>query len=192
MPLFEWTLLLAGLISIPMTMPLVLGIFIKRTPGWSAWSTVVIGLVTAYLVKFHLPVQWVADLLGIKSFLSKGEAGDLQFGAMVITVTGVTSVWFLLSRRFYRSVSPEQAQHIETFFQNMNTPIADSLDENIDSDLLQYKRVGQLSLIYGAATFLGVLIPNPIVGRLCFAFCGGLILLVGSWLYWIYLRKRRK
>jgi SSS family transporter len=192
MPLFEWTLLLAGLISIPMTMPLVLGIFIKRTPGWSAWSTVVIGLLTAYLVKFHVPVQWLAGMLGIKKALSKGESSDIQFGAMVITVTLVTSVWFLLSRRFYRSVSPEQAQHIETFFQNMRTPIADSLDANVDSDLLQYKRVGQLSLIYGAATFLGVLIPNPLIGRLCFAFCGGLILAVGGWLYWIYLRKRRK
>ena len=192
MPLFEWTLLLAGLISIPMTMPLVLGIFIKRTPGWSAWSTVVIGLLTAYLVKFHVPVQWLAGMLGIKKALSKGESADIQFGAMVIIVTLVTSVWFLLSRRFYRSVSTEQAQHIETFFQNMRTPIADSLDANVDSDLLQYKRVGQLSLIYGAATFLGVLIPNPIIGRLCFAFCGGLILVVGGWLYRIYLRKCRK
>ncbi len=192
MPLFEWTLLLAGLISIPMTMPLVLGIFIKRTPGWSAWSTVLIGLMTAYLIKFHVPVQWLAGMLGIKKALSKSESADIQFGAMVIIVTLVTSVWFLLSRRFYRSVSTEQAQHIETFFQNMRTPIADSLDANVDSDLLQYKRVGQLSLIYGAATFLGVLIPNPIIGRLCFAFCGGLILAVGGWLYRIYLRKCRK
>ncbi len=192
MPLFEWTLLLAVLISIPMTMPLVLGLFIKRTPGWSAWSTVAVGLLTAYVAKFHLPVSWVAGLLGINDRLSKSETADIQFGTMVILVAVVTSLWFLWSRRFYQSVPPDQAQDIETFFQNMRTPIADGLTENNDTDLLQYKRVGQLSLVYGVFTFLGVLIPNPLVGRICFAFCGGLIASVGGWLYAIYRRKNRR
>jgi solute:Na+ symporter, SSS family len=191
MPLFEWTLLLAGLITIPLTVPLVLGLFIKKTPGWSAWSTVLVGLVVAYLVKFRLPVQWVAGRIGIDRELSISEAADIQFSAMILVVTVVTFVWFLFTRRFFQKVSPERQLQVDEFFKKMDTPVTPDSDEHRHTDSVQYQRLSVLCLAYGGFTLLGVLIPNPLSGRLCFAFCGGVIMAVGGWLRVIYIRKTR-
>lgn len=189
MPLFEWTLLLAGLISIPLTVPLVLGLFIKKTPGWAAWSTVLVGLLVAYLAKFQLPPQWLAKGLGISRELTAQETADIQFSAMILSVTGVTLIWFLWTRRFYDRVSPEQRRQVDEFFENMEIPVLADSDEHRHTDALQYKRLGILCLAYGGFTLLGILIPNPFSGRLCFAFCGGTIVTAGAVLYRIYRRK---
>lgn len=192
MPLFEWTMLLAGLITIPMTIPLVLGFFVRRTPGWSAWSTILIGLLTAYLVKFHLSVQWIAGLIGIARELSKQETRDVQFAAMVIIVFLVASTWFLLSRHFYRRATQAEEARIAEFFRNLDTPVTADSDEHRHTDTMQYKMVGLLCLAYGGFVLAGVLIPNPVSGRLSFAFCGGAIMAVGTLLYRIYRRKRAR
>lgn len=191
MPLFEWTLLLAGLITIPLTVPLVLGLFIKKTPGWSAWSTVLVGLAVAYWAKFILSPEWVAQCVGISRELTVSEIADVQFASMILFVTVATAIWFMLTRRFYKRVSPERKQQVDEFFENMDQPVSADSDEHRHTDALQYKRLGILCLAYGGFTLLGILIPNPISGRICFAFCGGTIVITGAILWRLYLKKTR-
>jgi SSS family solute:Na+ symporter len=189
MPLFEWVLLLAGLVSIPLTVPLVLGLFIKKTPGWSAWSTVLLGLAVAYWAKFILSPQRVAEVIGISRELTAGETSDIQFAAMILSVSVVTPIWFLLTRRFYNRVPAERQRDVDEFFKNMDTPVLAESDEHGHTDALQYKRLGILCLAYGGFTLLGVLIPNALTGRICFLFCGGVIVLTGAALYRLYRKK---
>ena len=191
LPMFEWTMLVAGLISIPMMLPLMLGIFCKRTPSWAAWSTIVLGLLTAYLVKFHIEPQWIVGLLGMSRDLTAREANDVQFAAMVLTVTLVSTTWFLFSRRFYREAKPETRREVEAFFRDLDTPVTADSDEHRHTDAMQYKTLGLLCLAYGAFTLAGALIPNELSGRLCFVFCGGSVMLIGGALYWLYRRKKR-
>ena len=39
--------------------------------------------------------------------------------------------------------------------------------------------MGWLCMFYGAFVCLMVLIPNPLIGRLSFLFCGGVVAIVG-------------
>jgi len=189
MPLFEWVLLLAGLISIPLTVPLVLGLFIKKTPGWSAWSTVLLGLAVAYWAKFILSPQRVAEVIGISRELTAGETSDIQFAAMILSVSVVTPIWFLLTRRFYNRVPAERQRDVDEFFKNMDTPVLAESDEHGHTDALQYKRLGILCLAYGGFTLLGVLIPNALTGRISFLFCGGVMVMIGGLLFRVYYKK---
>ncbi|MEM1210729.1 MAG: transporter [Planctomycetota bacterium] len=192
MPMFDWTLLVAGLISIPMTMPLVLGMFTKRTPGWTAWSTIVVGLLTAYLMRYHVRMDAVARAMGVPLPLSNDERGDLQFACMVVGVSVVTTVWFLASRRFYRPPSPKRQAEADAFFTNLNTPVTAPAKAFVQSDAMQFRVLGLLCLSYGGFILAGVLIPNDLSGRLCFLFVGGLLIAVGGLLYGLYRRARKR
>ena len=46
-------------------------------------------------------------------------------------------------------------------------------------DSRQRELLGKLCLIYGGFIMLMALIPNPIEGRLCFLFCGGVVTITG-------------
>ena len=191
LPLFELTLLLAGLISIPLTMPLVLGIFTKKTPQWAAWSTILIGLLAAYLVKYRLPLQPVAQWMGIAGPLTKQESGDLQFSLMIFLVSGISCAWFLGSRFFAGKLKEERKREIEDFFRDMETPVTEDSDEHENTDSMQFRMLGMLCLAYGLLTLCGILIPNSWTGRLCFLFIGAAASVIGALLYCNYRRMSR-
>lgn len=66
----------------------------------------------------------------------------------------------------------------------MNTPI--------DQDAMQYRLVGIMCLVFGTFALLGILIPNPMYGRLCFLFIGGIIFSLGILLYRIAVKKEKE
>ena len=79
----------------------------------------------------------------------------------------------------------------EEFFQDMETPVLPDSDEHENTDGMQYRMLGILSLAYGFVTLLGVLIPNPPGGRACFAVIGGVAVVIGALLYYNYRRMIR-
>jgi len=190
LPMFEWTLMIAGLISIPLTMPLFAGLFIRNTPRWAAWSTILVGLGTAWWIKFQLPVQSIAGWLGIESALTAQEVNDVQFAAMVIGVTATTLGWFVMSTRFSRQKSEAREKEITEFFEDLERPVTADSDEHRHTDDMQHRILGLLCLAYGGLLMLGALIPNAWSGRLCFIFCGGVVTGVGALLYRHYLRSK--
>jgi len=56
-------------------------------------------------------------------------------------------------------------------------------------DAMQYRLVGIMCLIFGGGTTLGMLIPNPLYGRIAFLFVGGTILIFGISLFMISVKK---
>ena len=63
----------------------------------------------------------------------------------------------------------------------MNTPLVSPKgpSEGDERDFQQRALLGKLCLVYGSCIMLMVLIPNPIQGRLCFLFCGGVVAVTG-------------
>ena len=190
-PMFEFTMMIAGLISIPMTMPLVLGMFIKRTPPWSAWSTIVVGLSAAFIAKFFLSTKETAAFIGFEN-LSDRELSDFSFFAMIFCTSTVSTLWFLGMIPFYRKASRESQESINGFFANMDKPVTADSAEHRHTDAMQYRMLGSLCLAYGFVILLGTLIPNNITGRLCFMFIGGSVMVIGAVLYRLFLQCRTK
>jgi solute:Na+ symporter, SSS family len=182
-PLFDLTLIVAGLIGIPLVVPVFFGIIIKKTPSWASWTTVIVGFATASLVQFVLPIQYVADIIGLDQPPTHQEILDMRFAATVISVAVVCSIWFVGSMLFYGRETEKYKRNVDELFERMQTPIDEVKEGVVDNTYFQALTVGILCMVYGAAVLLCMLIPNPIAGRLCFAFCGGGMMIFGIGFY---------
>lgn len=188
--LFNLMLLFGSLIALPYSIPLVWGIVIKKAPAWAGWTTVLIGFATSLLVKYVFTPAWIEQTMGwTASQLSKREADDWTLLLTVLLDGIVCSLWFLGSCWFARARSPREIERVEAFFQQMRTPVDFEKEETGANDTQQYRTLGLLSLLYGAAMSLLILIPNSWPGRLGMIFCAGTILSIGTLLYWLSRRK---
>jgi solute:Na+ symporter, SSS family len=189
--LFVWMQRIAILIGIPILVPLFLGLFVRNTPPWSAWSTVVVGFISSILIMHRLTPQWAAV------YFDTGDALDLASGEYwteAIAMLGnfiVCSVWFLATKFFWFSASPEDRQRVETFFVRLNQPVDFGREQGAQTanDGRQYSVIGMLALIYGGFICLLALIPNPLVGRMAFLGCGAVMAGIGGWLKWLARNK---
>lgn len=182
-PLFDLTLIIAGLINIPLIVPVFLGIIIKRTPSWASYTTVIIGFLTAAFSQFCLNVHSLAGLLGLERPFTEQEVLDVRFGATVISVAVVSTAWFLFTMLFYGKESQEYRDRVDELFERMNTPIDEVKEGVVDNTYHQAFTVGSLCMVYGVVVLACAIIPNGFSGRMCFVFCGGGMLLCGAVLY---------
>ncbi len=190
LPIFELGGLIGSLIAQPMLIPLVLALFIKRIPSWTAASTVFIGFVVAVLTMKVIPVTEIAEqAIGP---LTKQARIDVSWMIPNLLVTAVCTGWFFLSMLFYREPKPDDKRNeqIENFFRKQRTPIDLEAEGIAESDGEQARTLGWLSLAYGAFIFLGIFIPNPLSGRMVFLCIGAGIGLVGGLLIYAAGKQR--
>ena len=169
------------LVAVPITVPLLLGLVIRHTPPWSAWSTVLVGFLGSMFVGTYFPPEWGARLLGHTAPLDGASREywiqGFQFFANVL----LASAWFVGTKLFWRRCAPAYRGQVDAFFRRMETPVDFDREEGAANanDARQASAVGWLSLAYGAFVCLLALIPNPPIGRLAFLACGASVLLVG-------------
>ena len=209
MPIFKLMVNFGGWVALPIAIPLIWGMFIRRAPSWAGWSTVVVGLGTSWFVQAVLTKDWASDFFGWT--FNRREASDWAQAAGIMLNIVVGSGWFLLTaliapvrRPSATSVpsapapanvglayatpgtsnEPLEYERVEAFFEEMRRPVDFAKEEGgPGSDNVQAKTMGLLCLIYGGFITLLTAIPNPIEGRLSFAFCGLVMFGVGGALY---------
>lgn len=183
MDLFNVMLLFSGLIAIPYIIPLVWGVVFKKTPPWSGWSTVLLGLIISLSIKNFISPTWFGELCGFDGEMTSREVKDYYYFFGVLSNVVICTVWFFFTSLFYRKTAPETRERVDKFFANMRTPINFSEEVGEAKDHAQSRMLGILCFIYGGFVLLLVLVPNPPLSRLAFVFCGGLIGGVGAMLY---------
>jgi solute:Na+ symporter, SSS family len=180
--LFLLTQRTAILIGIPITVPLLLGMIVKRTPPWSAWSTVFVGFVGSLVIDSLFTPEWAARHFGVAGALDPASREywlqAIQFFGNVI----LASTWFLGTKFFWNRTSAAERTMVEEYFVRFNTPVDFAKEEGAHAanDERQETAVGWLCLAYGGFVSLLALIPNPLIGRLAFVGCGGLVAAVGA------------
>jgi Na+/proline symporter len=177
--LFDLMLQFGTLVAVPYTLPLVLCMVVKRTPPWAGWSTVFLCFVVSLLTTRHLDSAWVQRTFALAQPLSKSDASSWTVAVGLIMNVGIGSVWFFASRLFWHRASADYRTRVEEFFVRMRTPINFEREIGAASDHRQAAVLGLLCLWYGGFISLLALIPNPLLGRLGFLFCGGVVLLIG-------------
>lgn len=180
LPLFDWFLLIGALMNIPLFIPLMYGMFVAKTPDWACWSSVIVGVIFAVLGRFVIDPVWVGSLLGMEN-LSELEISYLKFSIMLLTMISTTTIWFFFTMLFSRSHETER--RVSSFFTDLETPVVADSEKPDEIEQMQYRRLGLICLVYGGVITLFALIPNPLWGRACFIFCGGVIAIVGFFLY---------
>ena len=179
--LFELMLKFQILVSLPYVVPLVLGLLIRRTPGWAGWSTLVVCFIVSYLTTTYLNIDWAVNLFGAQDGVNTWERQNWEQGIGVFTITGAGTLWFLFCRRFYAGQTDAQKADIETFSANLDKPVDYASEESAPAtDDKQARLMGWLCIPYGAIVMLMALIPNPLTGRLSFLFCGLTVALIGA------------
>lgn len=171
-----------GLVSVPIAVPLMWGIFFKRTPSWSGWSTVVICLSVSLVVgnfAFFFGPDAYQKVLFLDTPPTRSELPDIIFFLGVIVNIVVGSAWFLFTSRWYRGESPEFKERVDRFFEQMRTPVDFHREHGANTDRSQLRTLGRLCFVYGAFVLLLTLIPNEAFGRFGFVLVGGIIGIVG-------------
>ncbi|HEY8994710.1 MAG TPA: hypothetical protein VIM71_08625, partial [Lacunisphaera sp.] len=177
------------LVAIPILVPMLLGLVIRRTPTWSAWSTVLVGFLSSLLISDYLTPSWAARIFHVTAPL---DANAREYWTQSIQFFGniaIGSAWFVGTALFWKQTSPAYQAEVGAFFTRLNTPVDFAAEEGADraNDAQQSAAVGGLALAYGGFVCLLALIPNPPAGRLAFLACGGCVLVIG----WLLRRAGR-
>jgi hypothetical protein len=192
MPLYNLVLFCAAAIGLPQAVPMFLGLFVRRAPNWSLWSTLLIGFGTSILLSVLLTRGALDRAWFHGRPLSNGEFNDLNVAVTTGVLLAVCVGWFYFTALIgRRTQSAAERERIDAFFAEMNTPIDMDTEHGDDSasDTLQYRVLGMLSLTFGGFIAALAVLPNSPGGRLGLLFCGGAVAGVGGIL--LALARRR-
>lgn len=180
--LFQLTQRLSILIGIPIIVPLFLGMLVKHTPPWSAWSTVVVGFLSSLFITNHLTPDWAIAFFNLGHPLSESSREYWRQSAELFGNVGICSLWFVGTKLFWSRVPAEKQARVDEFFHRLNTPVDFVREEGAHAanDGRQSRAVGWLCIAYGAFVTLLAAIPNPTPGRLAFVGCGLVVLAIGA------------
>jgi SSS family solute:Na+ symporter len=182
--LFDVMQLFSALVAVPFIIPLIWGFIIKKSPAWSAWSTVVIGFFISLFSTRLLDPDLVRKIFGMNSPFTALESNHyLQFIGLLINVV-ICSIWFCGTTYFSKYNKNELTEQEEEFFERMNRPVISDPKASKTMDSAQLRTLARMCLPYGGFIMLLSIIPNTFQGRLCFIFAGGLIATIGGLLFW--------
>jgi hypothetical protein len=175
--LFDAMMNLSAMIQVPILIPLLLGMLIKKTPSWAPWITVFVGLGVSALVKYVFTPQVFANLIDLEPF-TKREAQDM---GLILTIGGqvfITGGFFCLTSLFYKEASDKYVPQRRQFFEDLETPVIADFEQD-SYDRQQRRKLGAIVSFMGAGLAAMVLIPNPMWGRLTFLACAAVLLSIG-------------
>ncbi|MCB1129621.1 MAG: hypothetical protein KDN05_00730 [Verrucomicrobiae bacterium] len=189
--LFDLVNQVAISLGIPISIPLFLGLFWRKTPPWSAWTTVLVGLTVS--LSLNTLIQDAAGnkslarfawIRGLEGPVAKEEATQFALFATVFIVSGACIAWFFLTSIFYKSSPEAYKANVEEFFNRLKTPVESRTGEEEREDQAVAGSIGKLLLIYGAFVGSLVWIPQDTIGaRLCFLGIGGVMAVTGMLLW---------
>ncbi len=175
--LYELMMRVSTMVQMPMMVPLVVGIFVKKTPKWAPWATIALGLGVSWIVDSVMTPDVVVSWFGVESLTSR-EIVDMN---IILTIAGhvfITGGFFWLTSLFYNEATDEHKLETERFFKDLVTPvIAD--DQQDEFDKQQRKKLGNMVMAMGVGILLMTLIPNPFWGRAMFVICALIIFGIG-------------
>lgn len=175
--LFELMMSVSTMVQVPMMVPLVVGIVVKKTPKWAPWATIAVGFFVSWLVMNVFTADVCAGLFGIDS-LTEREIIDMN---IILTVAGhvfITAGFFWATSLFYNEAKDDHKLETDRFFEDLETPyIAD--DQQDDFDRQQRRKLGNMVMAMSIGILLMGLIPNPLWGRLLFVICALIISGIG-------------
>ncbi len=175
--LFDLMMSLSAMIQVPLLIPLILGIFIKKTPRWAPWVTVLFGLFLSWLMKYHLTAQVFASWIGLEPFTAR-EATDMNLILTLGVHVFVTAGFFCATSLFYSESRDANKLETDNFFKNLETPVVAD-DQQDEFDRQQRNKLGIMVICMSAGILLMALIPNPLWGRMVFVICALVISTIG-------------
>lgn len=176
--LFELMMNMSVMIQMPLLIPLILVIFIKRIPTWAPWITVVTGLFVSWFTANILTPDVFGSWIGLEQEFTQRESIDI---ILIITIAAhlvITAGFFCSTTLLYKEENDQHKQETDRFFADLEIPVvADNEQDNYDAQ--QRHKLGSMVIIMGSGVLFMILIPNPMWGRMIFLMCALAILTMG-------------
>tara|TARA_Y100001956_G_scaffold81053_1_gene97630 strand:+ start:2394 stop:4178 length:1785 start_codon:yes stop_codon:yes gene_type:complete len=172
--LFDTMMYVGALIGFPMTIPAFLGFFIKKTPDWAGWGTLIVGGIVSYIVGFVINAEMVSAVFGLEE-LTKREWSDVKVAIGLIGHITLTGGFFIASTLFYKPLREDRQADVDKFFNNLETPLVAESTEQKKLDNRQRQMLGKLIAVAGVGVMLMALLSNPMWGRMVFILCGAIV-----------------
>jgi len=177
--LFDVMMNVGALISFPMTVPAFCGFFIRKTPDWAAWATLIVGAVVSYYVGLVITADDIQNWFNLETPLTGREWKDLKVGLGLLGHIVITGGFFCSTMFFYKPLSAEREKDVDTFFNNLATPLRNESSAQAVLDNKQRQMLGKLIASAGAGIMAMFFLPNAFLPSLVFVLCGGIVLAVG-------------
>jgi len=140
----------------PIQIPLMWGLFIRRTPSWAALFSIGCAFTVSLMAFLDIPL----------STFGFSPDATWTFQAKFFGVLAAGSLGFLLSIPFAPAKGSPHRNMVDNFITTMKTPIDFETEVGTGNDLAQLKVIGGFgAAIAGFVAFM-LIIPNPIEGRL--------------------------
>ncbi len=162
---FELVLTVGALFALPMSIPLLLGLVVKKSPPWAGIGSIGFGFAAS--LTCHFSEQW---------FGYKPVYQELVFFIMAAGTLG-----FFVCLPFARFNRPEHDKKVENFFITMNTPVDFEKEVGGANDLRQFKLLGSFAIALGSFIALlfipAVVMPDKggLLGIVCPLAVGGAV-----------------
>ena len=192
LPLFDLLNQLGVSLWLPLAIPMCLGLFYKRTPPWSSWTTVLIGLTMSFVMKFCTTPAMFSWIPGLHGPFKPEEITQYYLFATVAGVSITCIGWFFFTSLFYESSSPEYKARVDEFFARLKTPVEGLTTEQVQENHKVVGAIGLLCMVFGSFVLLLMLVPNENFKRLGFLFSGGIVFNVGLLLRRVARRNQEK
>ena len=169
-----------GAFNLPLAIPMLYGLFFRRVPSWTGWSTALIGLTIGLFFQFAKPdISFVSEWFYGVAEINSREIADANYFVKVFIIFSTCTIYYFSTSLFYSKTSKHFKAKVDNFFKQVNKPVDQPNEETGESDSSQFRTIGMICYVYGSFICLLALIPNPVQGRLSFLFCGGFVLGVG-------------
>lgn len=161
--IFEIMINIGAYLTLPMAVPMFLGLFFRRTPNWAAFASAGAALLASLWAA-------VSPKFGAREWLFQ-ETVFLTF------LTG--SMTFFLSMLFWEKSSPIYQKQVAEFFQRMHTPVDFEKEVGQANDLKQLVFVGIFAMASGIMILLLLPFAGSADGALQVTFIGLSVALTG-------------
>lgn len=168
--------LFSSIVALPVLIPFLLCVFIKRTAPWAAISSIVMGAIPS-----------ITSLISAEVFDAPWAYHERAFAVFGFGVAG-----FLIAMPFYKQSSEAYKARVDAFFERMHTPVNFKKEVGLANDELQLRMLGIASLLLAAFILLMLLVPNPTAGRLAILGISGFVGIIGGILLFASRRRREE
>lgn len=161
---FEHMLTLGAVLALPLAVPMLLAMFVRRSPSWAAMFSVAVASVPSAMGLYY---KW-------------------GFADQVLWNLGVGCAAYLATIPFWRWETAEYKARVAGFFEKMHRPVDFAREVGVGNDLSQLVIMGRFAAVTGGAIALLSLLPQSGSDRLCVLFVaafvatfGGLLIFAG-------------